>query len=71
VSKSRRARLAGYSVVSPRSMRCLNGREGHFIEFYEICTVQELMGHKNLGTTIIDTHVLSKPGLVVRSPLDS
>jgi integron integrase len=37
---------------------------------YDIRTVQELMGHKEVATTMIYTHVLNKPGLGVKSPVD-
>ena len=37
---------------------------------YDIRTVQELLGHANVKTTMIYTHVLNKRGLAVKSPLD-
>ena len=37
---------------------------------YDIRTVQELLGHADVSTTMIYTHVLNKPGVTVTSPLD-
>ena len=36
----------------------------------DIRTVQELMGHSNVATTMIYTHVLNRPGISVKSPAD-
>lgn len=74
-SVQRAVKGAARSLGLAKRVTCHSFRHSfatHLLEDgYDIRTIQELLGHRSVKTTMIYTHVLNRGGLGIRSPLDT
>ena len=63
--------VATIGITKPATPHTLHSFATHLLQSgYDIRTVQELLGHSDVSTTMIYTYVLNKGGKGVKSPLD-